>query len=112
MCRWVSTKPGMTIDFDASITSALGALMFAPHRGNLAALDQHVGLLEIADRAVEAEHAAALDQDRTAGRGRGRLLGLGRADDGDGRGGNGSRRTGAEKLPARQRGRWIAAQLQ
>src|SRR5215510_1698950 len=29
MCRWVSTKPGITIDFEASITSALGALMFA-----------------------------------------------------------------------------------
>src|SRR5262245_36247653 len=27
MWRWVSTKPGITIDFEASITSALGALM-------------------------------------------------------------------------------------
>ncbi len=27
MCRWVSTKPGITIDFEASITCALGALM-------------------------------------------------------------------------------------
>ena len=51
------------------------------HRGNLAALDRHVGLLEVADRTIEAEYAATLDQDRTAGRGRGRLLGLGRADD-------------------------------
>ena len=28
MCRWVSTKPGITIEFDASITWALAALMF------------------------------------------------------------------------------------
>src|SRR5262245_52049279 len=28
MCRWVSTKPGITIVLEASITSALGALMF------------------------------------------------------------------------------------
>ena len=28
MCRWVSTKPGITIEFEASITWALGAPMF------------------------------------------------------------------------------------
>src|SRR5262245_43036387 len=28
MWRWVSTNPGITIDFDASITWALAALMF------------------------------------------------------------------------------------
>ena len=38
-----------------------------PHRRDLLAFDQNVGLLEIADRAVERQHAAALDQDRPAG---------------------------------------------
>ena len=62
--------------FEASITSALGALMFGRTAEILLALDQHVGLLEVADRAVERQHAAALDQDRAAGRSRGsrRLL--------------------------------------
>jgi hypothetical protein len=32
-------------------------------------LDQHVGGFEVADRAVEAEHDAAFDQDRPPGRG-------------------------------------------
>ena len=45
-----------------------------PHRRDLLALDQHVGLLEIADRAVEREHETALEQDRPAGRGIGRSL--------------------------------------
>ena len=47
----------------------IGRADVRPHRRDLAALDQHVGLLEVADRAVEREHAAALDQDRPAGRG-------------------------------------------
>ena len=42
------------------------------HRGNLLALDQDVGLLEVADGAVERKHAAALDQDRPAGLSRAR----------------------------------------
>ena len=37
------------------------------HRRDFLAFDQHVGLLEVADGAVEREHAAALDQDRPAG---------------------------------------------
>ena len=50
MCRWVSTKPGITIVRDASITSAFGALMFGRTAEILLAFDQHVGLLEVADR--------------------------------------------------------------
>ena len=35
-----------------------------PHRGDLAAGDQHVGAFEIAHRWIKREHAAVLDQDR------------------------------------------------
>src|SRR5256885_7275380 len=35
-----------------------------PHRGNPGALDQDVRLLEVADRAIERKHAAALDEER------------------------------------------------
>src|SRR5262249_50786457 len=73
---------------------------------NLAALDQHVGLLEVSDRAVEAEHAAALDQDRAPRRGCAWLLGAGGAD--HSRGGDGGGRRGGGGLAARQRGRRIA----
>jgi len=37
------------------------------HRRNRLALDQHVGGLKVADRAIKREHAAALDEDRTLG---------------------------------------------
>ena len=71
MWRWVSTKPGMTIAFEASITSAFGALMF----GRTA----EIFLPSISTSACSKspiarssdEHAAVLDQDRTAGRGAG-----------------------------------------
>ena len=74
------------------------------HRGNPAALDQDIGLLEVADRAIEAEHATALDQDRPARRGgRGRRLGL--SDSGRARShrrdGKRARGRGAEELAAR-----------
>ena len=74
------------------------------HRRDFAALDQHVGLLEVADRPVEREHEAALEQDRPAGapasappaprRGRSRSRDRGRCHRG--------RRRGAEELPPRQ----------
>jgi hypothetical protein len=38
------------------------------HRRNRLALDQHARSLKVADRAIKREHAAALDEDRTAGR--------------------------------------------
>ena len=51
----------------ASITCGVRRADVRLHRRDLAAFDQHVGLLEIADRAVERKHAAALEQDRPAG---------------------------------------------
>ena len=93
MWRWVSTKPGITIMRDGVDHLGIGRADVRPHRGDLAALDQHVGLLEVADRAVEREHAAALDQDRAARSGRAaglcaRAVPTDRA--GDGRGGDGA----------------------
>src|SRR5262249_12573377 len=72
------------------------------HGRNLAALDEHVGLFEVADGAVESEYAAALDQDRPprCGRAAG-LLSTGRAD--HARSGNGGGPRGAQELAARQR---------
>ena len=79
-----------------------------PHGGNLAALHQHVGLLEVADRSVEREHAAALDQNGPARSGRpAGLLRTRSSHDraGDGRGSGGAGRGGAEELAARHRRR-------
>jgi hypothetical protein len=68
------------------------------HGGNLAAFDQDVGPLEVADRVVERKHASVLDQKRTAGDGAGhRLLSMG-GDNYRGRGGNRTRRAGTEEL--------------
>src|SRR5262249_1976935 len=83
-----------------------GRVDIGTHGGNLAALDEHVGLLEVADGAVEAEHAATFDQDRPPRRGcAARLLRTGRAcDSGDHRRSSGcARGGGAEELAARQR---------
>ena len=61
-------KPGITIRLVASTTRRR-----RPHRdvrpdlADLAVLDQHVGLREIADLAVEREHHAALEQDAARG---------------------------------------------
>jgi hypothetical protein len=48
---------------DSGVGSDVGS-----HRGDLRAFDQHVGLVEVADGAIEAQHHAALEQDagRTA----------------------------------------------
>ena len=66
MCRWVSTKPGITMRFAGVDHLRVRRADVRLHRGDLLAFDQHVGLLEIADRLVERKHAAALDQDRPA----------------------------------------------
>src|SRR5262249_46295229 len=76
------------------------------HGRDLAALDKHVGLLEVSECAVEGKHAASLDQDRSSrcGRAARLLCGSGlptRADHGCGSS-CGCGRT-AEKLAARGR---------
>src|SRR5262249_2323621 len=63
---------------------------------------------EIADRAIEGEDAAALDQDGAAGRGLLRLRGAGDRCDRR-RCGNRRRRRGAEEVAPRQRGLRIAS---
>ena len=71
------------------------------YRGDLAALDQNVGLFQIADIAVERQHATTLDQDWTSGRVRAaQLLRARRVADRRGypRGCNGACRAGLEKL--------------
>ena len=80
-----------------------------PHRGDALALDQHVGLFEVADRTIERQHAAALEQDRPARRRAGGLLGLrgshrgaGDRRAGDCRRCNRAGRGGAEELTPRQ----------
>ena len=67
MWRWVSTKPGITTHFDGIDHLGVRRADVRLHRRDFLALDQHVGLLEVADVLVEREHAAALDQDRPAG---------------------------------------------
>jgi len=76
-----------------------------PHCRDLAALDQHVRLLEVADCAVEREHATAFDENGSTGsRAAARLLRVrGIADrpcDGSSNGARGAR---LEKLAARRR---------
>jgi hypothetical protein len=74
------------------------------HRRDLLAFDQHVGLLEIADGAVEGEHAAAPDQDRLASGRRGVLarLSVRTADHArERRNRRGAGRRGAKELPPR-----------
>ena len=88
----------------------IGGADVRPHRRDLAAFHQHVGLLEVADRLVAREHAAALDEDRTAGcryraGGGGRLGERGAAHAGrhGGSCGNRAGRAGAQELTPRQR---------
>jgi hypothetical protein len=55
MWRWVSTKPGMTIIPEASITSASVHARFGPTCDDLVALDQDVAPGEVADLWIHAE---------------------------------------------------------
>jgi len=45
----------------------IGRCDVTTHGGNCFALDEHIRRFKIAERAVEREHAAALDQNRTTG---------------------------------------------
>jgi hypothetical protein len=56
-------KPGMTIVPAQSTTSASPAENAWPHLRDARAVDQHVGVLEIADLRVERQHHAAAQQD-------------------------------------------------
>ena len=82
MCRCVSTKPGITIMFAASITCAV-AVMFGWTAAIFAALDQHVRGVEVADLGIEREHATAFEQRAPAlRRGRCAEAGGGKTDGG------------------------------
>ena len=60
----MSTKPGMTIRFEASTTRRVVRHRdVRPHLADFAVLDQHVRLREVADLAVERQHDAAFEQD-------------------------------------------------
>ena len=56
-------KPGITIRFVGIDHRGVAGGDVGTHRTDLAVLDQHVGFGEVADRAVEREHDAALEQD-------------------------------------------------
>ena len=89
--------------FDASITWAFGALMFGFTAMIFLPSISTSALLEVADRAVERENAAALDQDRPAGLCRlGRRLRLATCGGGDERRCRDTRCGGAKELPSRQ----------
>ena len=105
MWRWVSTKPGITIMREASITSALGALMLGRTAEILppsistsacsksptarSSVSTQPPLIRIARPGVVAPPAAARWPSPPI----------------DGRGGDGGRRRGAEELAARHAGR-------
>ena len=63
-------NPGITIMFEASITSASPTCSCGPTAVIFDALDQHVALAVVADVGIERQHAAALQEnslDRHAG---------------------------------------------
>ena len=67
MCRWVSTKPGMTIMPDASIDLGVRGLHAGADLDDPVAVDQDVRGREVTDVGVEAEHGAAADQHPSRG---------------------------------------------
>ncbi len=62
MCRCESTKPGMTIIPDASITSASPTSSAGATVDDLVVFDQDVGGREVTHVRIEAEDGAAPDQ--------------------------------------------------
>ena len=61
--RWVSMKPGMTMSPAASMTLAPSADEVRPDGGDRVALDEHVGLRQLAEGRVLGQDDPVLDED-------------------------------------------------